>query len=323
MGTYQPPFTITSKILNLVSQITEIVTKLEILEFDVDLKLRKISKIKTITGTLQIEGNTLSEEKITALLEGKRVLATPKELAEVKGALNVYENIEKFDYKNLNGLLNVHKILMKDIITNAGSFRSTNVGVGNDKGIVHIAPPAKHVQSLMYDLFDWLKNSDIHPLIKSSIFHYEFEFIHPFEDGNGRVGRFWQSLILYHWKQVFLNISIESIVRDTQQEYYHALEESGILGNSTPFIEYSLKTILTICNGILQNVPKNVPKNVPLKRLDKIIELIQENKNVTITEIANLCNVSPKTIKRDISKLKQLNKIKRVGSLKAGYWEIV
>jgi len=193
---YNPPFTITPKILNLVGEITEVITKLEMLSFNIDLKLRKISKIKTITGTLQIEGNTLTEEKVTAILEGKRVLGSLKEITEVKGAIALYENIDKFDYQNLDDLLKAHKILMQDLLKEAGSFRNSNVGVGNLSEIVHIAPPAKQIPKLMQNLFDWLK-VDIHPLIKSSVFHYEFEFIHPFVDGNGRIGRFWQTLILY------------------------------------------------------------------------------------------------------------------------------
>jgi len=317
---YNPPFSITPKILNLVSEITEVVTKLEILEFNIDLKVRKSSKIKTITGTLQIEGNTLSEEKVTAILEGKRVLGSLKEITEVKGTISLYENIDKFDYKNLDDLLKAHQILMKDLLENAGSFRNSNVGVGNSKEIVHIAPPAKHIPNLMKELFEWLK-TDIHPLIKSSIFHYEFEFIHPFIDGNGRIGRFWQTLILCNWKKVFLNIPIESIVRDTQEEYYKSIEKSSEIVDSYPFIEYMLESILIICKETLQNVPENVPKNVP-KREDKIISLIKENKFITIKELAYKLNISDKTIKRDLEKLKQKNKLKRIGK-KGGYWEIL
>ncbi len=318
---YNPPFTITPKILNLVSQITEIVTKLEILEFNIDLKLRKTSKIKTITGTLQIEGNTLTEEKITAILEGKRVLGSIKEITEAKGAIALYENIDKFNYKSLDDLLKAHKILMKDLLKNLGVFRSSNVGVGNVDEIVHIAPPAKHIPILMKNLFDWLKTTDIHPLIKSSVFHYEFEFIHPFVDGNGRIGRFWQTLILYNWKKIFLNIPIESIVRDTQKSYYKSIEKSSEIADSYPFVEYMLESILTICKETLQNVPKNVPLNDPKKRIDAILSLIKENSFITIKELADKLNVSEKTIKRDLNKLKKENVLKRIGR-KGGYWEI-
>ena len=281
--------------------------------------MRKINRIKTITGTLEIEGNTLGIEKVTAILEGKRVLGTQKEIAEVQGAIKAYDALDSFDYTDINDILKAHKILMGDILTNAGNFRVTDVGVGGKEGVVHIAPPYTQVSNLMHNLFNWLKRSDIHPLIKSSIFHYEFEFIHPFTDGNGRIGRLWQNLILYKYKPIFNSIPIESVVREHQKEYYKALEESGSVGESTPFIEFMLNAILITC----KSVPLNVSKNVPLKRLDKIIELIKENSNITTTQIALLCNVSSKTIKRDISKLKEAGKIKRVGSQKSGYWEIV
>jgi len=326
MNQYKPPFTITPKILNLVSQITEAVTKLEILEPEsISPTLRKANKIKTITGTLEIEGNTLGIEKVTAILEGKRVLGSKREIAEVEGAIKVYDELVNFDYKSIDSLLSSHKMLMDQILTKAGTFRTKNVGVGNEEGVIHVAPPSSQVPNLMHNLFNWLKNSDIHPLIKSSIFHYEFEFIHPFIDGNGRIGRLWQSLILYNWKTIFLAIPVESVVKDSQERYYQALEDSGSLGECTPFIEFMLEAILTTCEKVSkdsQNVPLNVPKNVPLKRLDQIVKSIQENRDITIDQLAQYFSVSAKTIKRDIAKLKDDGRVKRVGSLKSGYWEV-
>jgi Fic family protein len=327
MGEYKPPFTITLKILDLVSRISENVAKLEMIEAkSISYKLRKENKIKTITGTLEIEGNKLGIEKVTAILEGKRVLGSAYEIAEVQGAIKAYDAIDSFEYTNIGDLLKAHKILMGDILTNAGTFRTKNVGVGGSKGVVHIAPPSHKVSNLMNDLFEWLKKSDIHPLIKSSVFHYEFEFIHPFIDGNGRIGRLWQSLILYNWKKVFIIIPVESVVRENQEKYYKALKDSGNLGESTPFIEFMLESILTTCNKVLhqsQNVLLNDHKNVLLKRLDQIVELIKKDKNITIKQLAAQFGVSSKTIQRDIAKLKSQGKIKRVGSLKTGYWEIV
>mgnify|MGYP002631380501 CR=1 FL=1 len=327
MSQYEPPFTITPKILDLVSQITESVTRLELLEpKSISPTLRKVNKIKTITGTLEIEGNTLGFEKVTAILEGKRVLGTTREIAEVQGAIKVYDELENFDYKNIDDILLAHKMLMDEILTKAGIFRTKDVGVGGSEGVVHVAPPSGQVPNLMHDLFDWLKDSEIHPLIKSSVFHYEFEFIHPFIDGNGRIGRLWQSLILHDWKSIFSSIPVESVVRDAQEQYYEALEVSGSLGESTPFIEFMLEAILLTCTKTLdetQDVPLNVPKNVPLKRLDQIIDFIKENKDVTIDQLAQLCDVSSKTIKRDISKLKDEGKLERIGSLKAGYWNLL
>ncbi|MCK9162274.1 MAG: Fic family protein [Arcobacter butzleri] len=320
MKPYTPPYKITSKILNLSTQIVENLTKLE---FDLSNMarplLRKTNRIKILAGTLEIEENFLGEEKITAILDGKRVLATTKELAEVNGAIKAYDMIDGFRFDELDDLLKAHSILMGDLLTNAGRFRNVNVQVGS-----HIAPPPARVESLMRELFDWLELSDEHLLLKSCIFHYEFEFIHPFSDGNGRIGRLWQSVILNSLNPIFSYLPVESIVRDYQEEYYEAIENSSSLGESTPFIEFMLEMILTTMEKqAKENVPLNVPKNVPLKRLDKIVDIINKNKDITIDELAKILGVSDKTIKRDMAKLKEENKIKRVGSLKSGYWEIV
>jgi len=321
---YKPPYTITSKMLTLATSIGEELTKIE---FEVNKTitpmLRKKNRIKILAGTLEIEGNFLGEEKITAILEGKRVLGTYQEVLEVEGAINAYKEFENYRYDNLDDLLKAHKILMKDILTTAGSFRGINVGVGSKDGVSHVAPPFGVVPDLMKDLFGWLQNSNEHVLIKSCVFHYEFEFIHPFSDGNGRIGRLWQSVILYHWRKVFSAIPTESIIRDNQERYYEVLEESGSLGESTPFVEFMLEVILkAIESSKNKNVPKDVPKNVPLKRVAKILSLIGKNKNITIIELANILGVVDKTIKRDIAKLKKENRLIRVGSLKSGYWEV-
>jgi Fic family protein len=324
---YTPPFTITSKILDTVSKISEIVGKLEILSpTAISPTLRKANKIKTITGTLEIEGNTLGIEKVTAILEGKRVIGSIREIAEVNGAIRVYDMLDSLKYKKLDDLLLSHKMLMDEILTDAGTFRSSNVGVGGVDGVVHVAPPHAHVSGLMQDLFSWLKISDVHPLIKSSIFHYEFEFIHPFIDGNGRIGRLWQSLILYKWKPLFSAMPIESVIKESQQEYYDALQSAGDTGERTPFIEFMLEAILETCERELknnQNVPINVPKNVPINRQEKIIAIIQDDNSVTIEQLAHVCGVSDKTIKRDISKLKEKGLLEREGSLKSGHWKII
>ena len=323
---YTPPFTITPTIIDLVSQISETIGKLELLApTAITPKLRKANKIKTITGTLAIEGNTLGIEKVTAILEGKQVMGSVREIAEVNGAIKVYDNLDNFDYKKLDDLLSAHKMLMGQILTKAGSFRTGNVGVGGEEGVVHVAPPYDRVPQLMGDLFDWLSSTDIHPLIKSSVFHYEFEFIHPFEDGNGRIGRLWQSLILYDWKSIFSAVPIESVIKESQQGYYDALEAAGSAGESTPFVAFMLQSILRSCEEELaaeRDVPKNVPKNVPINRQEKIIRLMQENSAVTIEQLAHACDVSNKTIKRDIAKLKEEGRVERVGSLKSGHWNV-
>ena len=309
--------------INLISAISEELTRIEYNEKEIITPyLRKKNRVKTLAGTLEIEGNFLGEDKITAILDGKRVLGTTLEVAEAEGAINSYKELENYQFDDLDSLLQSHQILMDGVLKTAGNYRAVDLGVGT-----HIAPQNHLVPSFMNDLFEWLKNSDEHPLIKSSVFHFEFEFIHPFSDGNGRVGRLWQTVILYNWKKVFNAIPTESIVRDNQQAYYDALELSSKTGDSTNFIEFMLEMILkTVIQQVEKrddDVPINVPINVPIKRIEEVFQLIKNNKEVTSAQIAVKLEVSDKTIKRDITKLKNDNRIVRVGSFKTGYWEVV
>jgi len=318
MSSYKPPYKLTSKMVNLISQISEELTKIE---YDrkkiITPGLRKISRIKTLAGTLEIEGNYLGEEKITAILEGKRVLGTYQELLEAQGAIEAYKAFEEYDPYNLTDLLKAHKLMMKDLLRTAGSFRSVNVGVGNHEGVSHVAPPHGVVPGLMTQLFDWIKNSDEHPLIKSSVFHYEFEFIHPFSDGNGRIGRLWQSVLLHDWKEAFIAIPTESLIRDNQREYYKAIEASTALSESTPFVEFMLEVIYESVEG---SVKSSVKSSVNTE--DKILFYLKERPTATIKEIAEYLNLSSRAIEKQIAKLKKEEKLQRVGSARKGYWEV-
>ncbi|PUA30223.1 MAG: cell filamentation protein Fic [Cellvibrio sp. 79] len=244
--TYQPPHSLTPTMLRLVSTISEAVGRLSVLEDEKNLRLRRANRIRTIQGSLAIEGNTLSEEQITAILEGKRVIAPPKEIQEVRNAIKAYEKFETWKPSSEKDLLKAHEILMAGLIDDAGSYRKGNVGVMNGDQVVHMAPPANRVKNLMGDLFGWLANTDATPLIASSVFHYEFEFIHPFSDGNGRMGRLWQTLILTQWNPLFANLPVESMVHEHQSEYYQAINLSTKKTDSAPFIEFMLQMILNI-----------------------------------------------------------------------------
>lgn len=313
MNNYTPPYKITSKILKLSTQISEELTKLQFTGVEkVNPMLRKKNRIKTLAGTLEIEGNFLGEEKITAILDGKRVLGTVKELAEVQGAIKAYEKLDNYRYDELDDLLQAHNILMEEILTTAGSFRNVNVKVGE-----HIAPQPNIVNELMKNLFSWLKNSDEHMLLKSCIFHYEFEFIHPFSDGNGRIGRLWQSVILNSFNPIFSLLPTESIVRDYQEEYYKAIEDSTALGESTPFIEFMLEIILKSIQTILKSDQKSNYKSD-----QKVLALMKENSKITIYELMEKLSMSESGIKKVIKKLKDEGSINRVGSLKSGHWEV-
>jgi Fic family protein len=205
---YQPPYTITSKIIDLISQISESIGRLTVLaEIQDNLKLRKANRIRTIQGSLAIEGNTLSKEQITAILNGKPVIASPKEVQEVRNAIKAYEEFQQWQSTDESDLLKAHQFLMTGLIDEIGQYRHGGVGVMSGDQVVHMAPPANQVTRLMSELLQWLAQSDVHPLIQSSVFHYEFEFIHPFADGNGRMGRLWQTLILSRWNPLFCSYS--------------------------------------------------------------------------------------------------------------------
>jgi len=311
---YTPPYTITSNILKLSTAISEELTKIEFeANKNITPMLRKKNRIKTLAATLEIEGNFLGEDKITAILDGKRVLGNYQEILEVEEAIKAYKEFENYRYDRLDDLLKAHKLMMQDILKNAGSFRTVNVGVGNHQEVSHVAPPFKVIPDLMKNLFDWLKNSDEHLLIKSCVFHYEFEFIHPFSDGNGQIGRLWQSVILYHWKKVFLNIPTENIIRDHQEEYYQAIENSSNLGESTTFIEFML-------NIILESIKSSVKSSVNTE--DKILNYLKQYPDATIKELAQILNLTTRAIEKQISNLKKDEKLTRVGSARKGYWKV-
>ena len=318
---YVPPYKITTKILKLSTKISEELTKLELnTSSNIIPLLRKKNRIKTLSGTLEIEGNFLGEEKITAILEGKRVLGTVLELAEVQGAIKAYESIDNYKHDDINDLLRAHKLLMGEILTTAGSFRRVNVGVGSKEVVSHVAPPYDRVPDLMVELFEWLKTSDEHLLIKSCIFHYEFEFIHPFSDGNGRIGRLWQSVILLHYNNLFGSLPTESIVRDHQENYYKTLEYAGELGESTPFIEFMLEMILESIVKVGNEVGNRVGNLSENQQL--IIEQMKKNPYVNAKILAEHIGISVRKIEENIAKLKKLNLIERVGGTR-GHWEVI
>jgi len=260
-SSYQPPYTITPEILNRVAAISEAVGRLTVLTDQARaLRLRRINRIRTIHGSLAIEGNSLSEAQITAILEGKHVIAPPREVQEVKNALAAYDRFETWKPETEKDLLEAHRILMSGLIDEAGIYRRGGVGVMAGQQVIHMAPPADRLPQLMADLFNWLVATDAHPLIASSVFHYEFEFIHPFADGNGRMGRLWQSLILARWNPLFADIPVESLIFEHQAEYCHAIQESTRQTDSAPFIAFMLRMIL---DTVTVSTPQVSPQVTP------------------------------------------------------------
>lgn len=264
--TYQPPFTITPTIVRQVAAISETLGRVsEQLSQERALRLRRINRIRTIQGSLAIEGNTLSEAQITAILEGKRVLAPPREVQEARNAINAYEGLSKWQPTDEKHLLEAHAVMTWGLVNDPGVYRCGGVGIMKGEQVIHMAPPANRVPVLMQQLFEWLAHSEHHPLIVSSVFHYEFEFIHPFSDGNGRMGRLWQPLILSQWNHLFAHIPVESLVHEHQDDYYKALNQSTVQSDSAPFIEFMLTMLKNALVQVSEQQPPKMAPKLPLK----------------------------------------------------------
>lgn len=298
LSMYKPPYTISNKILVLIASISEKIGEINATHlYKPTTELRKKNRIKTIHSSLEIEGNTLTEEQITALFENKRVIAPQKDILEVQNAIKVYEQLNAFNPFEVKDLEKAHSILMNGLIPLAGKLRTTNVGIVKGSKIEHIAPNGTMVKGLLNNLFDYLAKDKDLILIKSCVFHYEFEFIHPFLDGNGRMGRLWQTLILMEQYPVFEFLPIESLIKKQQTEYYRKLSESDKKGNSTPFIEFMLGVISDSLDGLLlsQNKTLNTQDRIALFK-DKMGEKTFVRKDY----LQNFKNISAPTASRDL-----------------------
>ena len=306
----KPPYEITSKILQFITQISEKIGEINANLLDKPSpKLRKQNRIKTIHNSLKIEGNTLTEKQITAILDNKRVIGPEKDIKEVINTIEVYNKIEYFKYHNEKDFLKAHKTIMNGLIENPGKYRKQGVGIVKGTKVEHIAPPHGNVPYLMKDLFKYLKNENELSLIKSCVFHYEMEFIHPFLDGNGRMGRLWQTLILKAEYPVFEFIPLETLISKSQKEYYQALSESDNKGKSTIFIEY----MLAIINNSLEHILKfGSHKLNQTDRINYFKE--QEIKEFTRKDYMNIFkNISSATASRDLIKGTELEIFFKIG----------
>lgn len=330
---YTPPYKITSEIIRLIGEISEqvgsIMTRLG--DNIPSPQLRKKNQIKTIHSSLAIEHNSLSLQQVTDIIDGKRVLGPPDEIQEVKNAIEAYRLMPQLDAFKEKDLLRAHGLMMNNLVRGAGNYRQEGVGVSNGQSIIHTAPPANRVPQLMSDLFHWVSTTDVHPLIHSCVFHYEFEFIHPFIDGNGRMGRFWQTMLLSRWKGIFAWLPVETIVKDHQQEYYNAIAQCDAAGESTVFVEFMLECLL---DTMLHYQPQeeDVQDKVQDKIQDKfpevsdstwsVFSIIRQNPKTTVNEMCKKLALKERQIYKHISKLKTLGLIVRVGSNKTGYWKV-
>lgn len=322
---YKPPFTVSAKAINLIAKISSQLERYAIrMEQEDTLRLRRANRIKTIHSSLAIEGNTLSEGEVQAVLEGKKVIAPLKEIQEVKNAIKTYELYPKLNPFSIQDLLLAHGTMMSGLVDEAGMFRKGGVGVFDGDKPIHIAPPADRVRDLMSDLFGWLENADDHLLIRSCVFHYEFEFIHPFADGNGRIGRLWQSLILGRLNPIFEHLPVENMVYSNQQAYYHAINRSSDLGDSGPFIDFMLEEIL---NALVDHQGKSNADIADEKGLNyqqqRVLGYLRADRHTTAAKIAADLDMSARQIERMLADMKAKGIIRRIGANRNGYWEIV
>ena len=302
--------------------------------------MRKANRIKTIHSSLAIEGNTLSENEVRDIINGKTVVAPIKEIQEVRNAIQTYELFDSLNPFEIKDLLKAHGVMMAALTDDAGRFRRGNVGVFSEKGLVHMAPPADRVPLLMDDLFTWLRTAKDHLLIRSCVFHYEFEFIHPFSDGNGRMGRLWQSLLLSRFHPLFQYLPVENMVYANQQAYYEAIAASTQAGQSGPFMDFMLYDILMTLKGHqgepIATQDESVHDKVHHKVHHKLSVLYPEipqqawnvfnvmraNPKTSADEIGKQLNLSIRMVRKYISVLKAAGLLERVGSNKSGYWKL-
>lgn len=275
MDKYVPPFELTNEMFEYSAKIMEDLGKLSnVNELEKLPRLRKVSRIKSIHSSLAIENNTLSIKQVTDIVDGKRVLGPADDILAVKNAFKAYRVLDAVNPYSVEDLLNVHSIMMDGLVEESGKFRTSNVGVFDEhNNVIHTAPPAKMVNELIGNLFDWLKSSDLQMLIKSCVFHYEFEFIHPFCDGNGRMGRLWQTALLASWKSIFKYVPIESVIKDNQERYYKAIAQSTLDGKCNAFILFMLDVIEKSIKDIVNDTKEHY--NHINEQINKLMQVME------------------------------------------------
>ena len=322
MRNKKPPFEITNQMIDYVAEIAELLGKLSaVSSLSANPTLRRSNRIRTIHGSLAIEQNTLSLEQVTAVLNGKHVLAPPKDIAEVKNAYEIYERLDELDPYSVDDLLTAHGIMTRGLMEESGVFRTRPVGVVDSEGnVLHFGTLPQYVPDLVAELLDWAKTSKVHMLIRSCVFHYELELIHPFADGNGRVGRLWHTLLLSKWNSAFAWLPVESIIHDRQQEYYEAINASNNAGESTVFIEFMLSAIkASLINVISASDEMSYGKmDKAALRWNKIQEYLKTHDYIMNADVRELCGVSAATANRILSSFVEERKLSKYRE--GGHW---
>lgn len=310
----KPPFEITNAILDKIAEIAELVGQVNaVAGLTTNPMLRRTNRIRTIYSSLAIEQNTLSLEQVTAVLNGKRVIAPPKDIAEVKNAYEIYEMMDSLNPYSVDDLLNAHAVMTRGLTEESGCFRSGPVGVVDKQGnILHFGTLPDYAPGLTKELLSWVEESDLHMLIKSCVFHYELEVIHPFADGNGRIGRLWHTLLLTQWKPLFAWLPVESIIHDRQDEYYASINRSNYEGESTAFIEFMLSAIQEALVEAVQTSGAAENMTPDELRWYKIKRFLGRNETITNANIRQLLGVSSATSNRILAKLTDEGKLQKI-----------
>lgn len=317
---YKPPFTMTEEITNLVIEIAEMTGMIALTDNrSKNPTLRRENRIHSIHSTLAIERNSLTIDQVSDVIDGKRVLGPPKDIREVQNAYEAYDMLAKLNPYSISDLLTAHKIMMLGLVKEAGTFRSGGVGVYAGENLIHAGTPPQYVPDLISELFQWLQESRLHPLIKSCVFHYEFEFIHPFADGNGRTGRMWHTLILAKWKEFFLWLPIETLIHEQQEDYYEAINSANSDGESTVFVKFMLEIIKQALTELIQNVAKDGKKGNESVQ-DKILALIKEDNKISAKNAAEKLDISERQVQRLLKTMKDDGLIERSGFNRNGSW---
>ncbi len=314
MENKKPPFHITNEILEEIAEIAELTGQIKASQgLTASPTLRRTNRIRTIYSSLAIEQNTLSLEQVTAVLNGKHIIAPPKDIIEVKNAYEIYEMMDRLNPYDIENLLDAHALMTRGLIEESGCFRSGPVGVVDKQGnLLHFGALPDYVPGLVTDLINWVRDSDFHMLIKSCVFHYELELIHPFADGNGRIGRLWYTLLLTQWKPMFAWLPVESIIHDRQDEYYAAINQSNFEGESTAFIMFMLSAIKEALMEAVQAASPSQNMTSEELRWYKIERFLKKNGSITNADVRDLFQVSPATANRILSKFTGDGKIEKI-----------
>lgn len=327
MAVYEPPFTMTDEITALLVEVGDLAGRVSVAAGNAAPVLRRQNRIRTIYSSLAIEQNTLTLDQVTAVLNGKRVLAPPQDIREVQNAYEAYEHLSELDPFSMEDLLKAHAFMMAGLTSEAGFFRSGNVGVFRGDRLIHAGTPAAYVPEVMQQLFDWMRSSRLPLLLTSCIFHYEFEFIHPFSDGNGRTGRLWHSLFLQRWKPFFAWLPIETMIHERQDDYYAALNAANSSGESTVFVAFMLTVIRDALKELMNtDVGESVGDNVGEKLTDseaRCLDAVRLHPDFSAKKLADSLGLTSRQVERLLASLKTKHRIERVGPAKGGRWMIL